>query len=126
MIHSFYKAALKRPDLVVRHLANYGALVRCEIGDVAKGVVTQAISGIAAFVLLLLALGLTGIATLLGVLEGRFHWALVAVPGVAFAGAGLAGFLATRSRVRKDVEQVREEVALDLKLMRTPQGDPNE
>ena len=84
MIHPIFKATLKHPALMLRHLANYGDLLRCEATDVGKGLIVQATAALVAAVALLLALGLTGVATMLGVLDGRFHWALVAVPATAW------------------------------------------
>lgn len=117
MIHPIFKTMLKRPELVMRHLANYADLLRCEMADVGKGLLVQACAGVLAVVSLLLALGLTGIAIMLGVLYGRSHWALVAVPAVPWLGALAGGLLASRSKVAEDVRDVREEVELDVKIL---------
>jgi len=117
MIHPVFKTLLKHPELVMRHLANYGDLLRCEMADAGKALLIQASAGVLAVVSLLLALGLTGIAVMLGVLYSRFHWVLVAVPAVAWLGALGGGLLASRSKVAKDVRDVREEVELDLKIL---------
>lgn len=61
MIHPIFKTALKRPDLVIHHLANYSELIRCE------GLLVQAGAAVLAFISLLVALSLTGVAVMLGV-----------------------------------------------------------
>ncbi|MDM0032264.1 hypothetical protein QTI33_09000 [Variovorax sp. J22P271] len=118
MIHPFFKTALKHPDLVVRHLANYMALLRCEAKDAGKGLLIQISAGVVAVISLLLALGLTGVAVMLGFLYGRFHWVLALVPALAWLCALTSGFMAVRSRVPQDVKDVREEVELDLRALR--------
>lgn len=117
MIHPIFMTTLKRPDLVFQHLANYADLLKCEAADIGKGLLVQAAAGVVAGVALILSLGLTGIAVMLGVLNGRFHWALVAVPAVAWLAAILAGLVAARSRIRDDVREVREEVERDLQIL---------
>ncbi|MDM0078501.1 phage holin family protein [Variovorax sp. J2P1-59] len=118
MIHPLFKAALKRPDLLLDHLANYAELIKCEAADAGKGLVVQATAGVAAAVTLLLALGLTGFGVMLGVFHGTFHWVLVAVPGVAWVGVIVGAVMASRSSVRQDIKDVRDEVERDLQLLR--------
>ncbi|MGJ7506308.1 hypothetical protein [Variovorax sp. GT1P44] len=118
MIHPIFKALLKRPELVVQHLANYVDLLKYELTDVGKGLLVQAVAGVVAAVSLLLALGLTGIAVMLGLLAGRFHWSLVGVPAVAWVGALVGGLLATRSKLREDVKGVSDEIERDVRVLR--------
>ncbi|MDM0022419.1 hypothetical protein [Variovorax saccharolyticus] len=117
MIHPLFKTTLKRPDLVARHLANYVDLVQCEASDIAKGLLVQGAAAIVAILSLLLALGLTGVSVMLGVLAGRFHWALVAVPAVAWLIALAGAIMARRSKLREDIKDVRDELELDLKVL---------
>ncbi|MDM0108847.1 hypothetical protein QTH97_28160 [Variovorax sp. J22R24] len=126
MIHPLFKAALKRPDLVLHHLANYGELLKCEAADAGKGLLVQAAAGVAAAVALLLALGLTGVAVMLGVLHGTFHWVLVAVPAVGWLGVIVGAVVATRSAVQRDIQDVRDEVERDLHLLRLAKELKNE
>ena len=118
MIHPLFNAALKRPDLLLHHLTNYAELVKCEAADAGKGLLVQAAAGVAAAVTLLLALGLTGVAVMLGVFHGTFHWVLVAVPAIAWVGVIVGGVMATRSSMRRDIKDVRDEVERDLQLLR--------
>ncbi|MDM0001194.1 hypothetical protein QTI24_21485 [Variovorax sp. J22P240] len=118
MIHPLFKAALKRPDLLIRHLANYGELLKCEAADAGKGLLVQAAAGVAAAMALVLALGLTGVAVMLGILQATFHWVLVAVPAVAWLCVMVGGLMAMRSVVRRDIQDVRDEVERDLRLIR--------
>ncbi|RZL93768.1 MAG: hypothetical protein EOP82_06600 [Variovorax sp.] len=118
MINPIFSTALKHPELVVRHLANYIELVRREAAEAGKGLVVQAIGGVVALVALLLAIALTGVAAMLGVMQGTFHWVLVVVPAVVWGIALLGVWLAMRSRLQQDIKDVREEVELDMNILR--------
>lgn len=117
MIHPIFVTALRRPELLVRHFSNYVALLRSEVNDIFKGVAGQAVAGILALVFVLLALGLTGVAAILAGID-RFHWVLVMVPGISWLCAIAATFVAMRSRLRKDINDVREEVEIDMTILR--------
>lgn len=84
MIQPLFMAVLRRPELLAVHAANYVALVKGEATDFGTSLAVRAASAAIAVVSLMLALGLTGIAVMLGVLNGSFHWVLVIVPGVAW------------------------------------------
>ena len=68
MWHPLFSAALRHPDLLAEHAANYGALVREELATATHGVVARLIAGAVAAVSALTALCLTGTAIMLGVL----------------------------------------------------------
>ena len=118
MIHPIFKAALKRPDLVFQHLANYVELLKEEAADLGKGLALQAVGAVAAIVALLLALGLTGVAVMQGVLHGTFNWVLVIVPGVAWLFVLIGVAIAMRSTLQGEIQDVRDEVASDLEVLR--------
>lgn len=119
MIHPIYMTALRRPDLVAAHLRNHVDLVKHEIADAGRSVAYKAAGAIVALVALLLALGLTGIAVMLGVLHGSFHWVLAAVPGVAWLLTLIGLVVALKSSVRDDVQEVKDELEADLAALRT-------
>ena len=121
MIHPIFKTALKCPDLVIRHLANYSELIRCEAVDIGKGLLVQAGAAVLALISLLVALGLTGVAAMLGVVYDRVHWALVVVRALAWLGVLIGGVLARQSHLRQDVRDVQEEIELDVKGLRLAQ-----
>jgi hypothetical protein len=119
MIHPIYMTALRRPDLVAAHLRNHVDLVKKEFADASRSVAYKAAGAIVALVALLLAMGLTGIALMLGALHGSFHWVLVAVPGVAWLLTAIGVAVAMKSSVRDDVQDVKDEIEADLAALRT-------
>ncbi|RYE69134.1 MAG: hypothetical protein EOO81_08770, partial [Oxalobacteraceae bacterium] len=75
-MHPIFSAALRRPDLLVDHASNYVALAKEEVSRTLDGVLKRIIGGAVAAIALILALGLTGFAIMLGMLDG-FAWSLV-------------------------------------------------
>ena len=117
MIHPISVAVLRRPDLLARHLANHAQLIRAEFTASKLALMRKAFAGVMAGVSLLLALGLSATAFMLGALQG-FHWALVAVPGVAWLSLAVCAVEATRAAVQAKAEDVLEQVEADLDLLR--------
>lgn len=116
MLHPIYGTVLGHPELVGDHLANYGALVKEEISSATRGVVSRLVAAVVAGVSALLALGLIGIALMLGALHG-FHWALVAVPVAAVLIAAIAGFIAARPSQFHPFNDLRAQVDADLNAL---------
>lgn len=119
MIHPIYMTALRRPDLVAAHLRNHVELVKKELGDAGRSIAYKVAGAIMALVALVLALGLTGTALMLGALHGSFHWALLAVPGVAWVLTIAGVIVAMKSSLRDDVQDVKDELEADLAVLRT-------
>jgi hypothetical protein len=117
MVHPIFSVILRRPDLLVRHLANHAELIRAEFAQAKRALVLKAVAGAMAAVALLLALGLSAVAVMLAVVE-RFHWALVAVPGVAWLIFIVCAVAATREAVPPKARDVREQVEADFDLLR--------
>ena len=109
--------ALRRPELLFTHLANYAELVKGEVSSLGTSLAIRAASAVVALVALLLALGLTGIAIMLGFLHDSFHWALVIVPGVAWLLVLVGVSLAMRSTVKEKVEDVKDEIEEDFRML---------
>ena len=101
MLHPIFSTVLGHPELVAEHLANYAALVRQETAQAGRG----------------LALGLIGVAVLLGVLHGSFHWVLVAVPGVAVVIAAFCAWYATRPSPSHGFDDLRSQLEADLQAL---------
>lgn len=122
MFHPVFKLVLGRPDLIAEHLANYGALVQQEAAETGRGFAAKVIAGLIALVSATLALGLTGVAVMLGGLHGSFHWVLVIVPGVAVLVAAVCGWVAVRPVANRGFADVRAQVEADIRAMRTAGG----
>lgn len=114
MLHPIFSTVLGHPDLVAEHLANYAALVREESSQAGRGIAGRIIAAVLAVATVTLALGLIGVAVLLGVMHGSFHWVLVAVPGVALVLAGICAWLAARPFPAYGFDDLREQVHADL------------
>jgi uncharacterized membrane protein len=118
MFHPIFSTVLGHPDLVAEHLANYGALIRQETQEASHGVVAKVIAGVLAAVSGMLALGLIGIAVMLGVLHGSFHWVLVAVPAVAVLVAVGSALVAARPRPFHAFSDLRSQLDADVQALR--------
>ncbi|MDN4592256.1 hypothetical protein DBA29_27680 [Xenophilus aerolatus] len=118
MLHPIFRAVLRRPDLLAVHLANYVELLKGEAVSLATSWAVRVAGGAVAVVSAVLALGLTGVAVMLGFLHGSFHWVLAAIPGAAWVLAASGVALAMRSTTKEKVDDVKEEVEADLSVLR--------
>lgn len=122
MLHPIYATVISRPDLVADHLAAYAALV-CEEAassgnDLKQRAIGLAIAGLSA----LLALVFCGVAVMLGVLQGQFHWVLAAVPGAMLAVALIALVSSRRPPPGQRFAELRRQMASDVDLLRAAGG----
>ena len=114
MFHPIFSTVLRHPGLFVEHASNYAALLRLEAAEASKGLIGRLVAGVLAAVAGMLALGLTGTAIMLGVVQGGFHWVLVAVPGVSAAIALIAGYVAVRPIEFHGFNELRAQVDADI------------
>lgn len=108
---------LGHPALVAEHIANYGALIKDEAAQASRGLVARLIAGVLAAVSAMLALGLIGIAVMLGVLHGSFHWVLVIVPGVAVVVAIVAACIAARPSEFHGFNDLKAQLDADVQAL---------
>jgi hypothetical protein len=81
MIHPIFSVLVRRPELVMDHVAGYAALVQEEASTVGVEVAKRAIAWGVAVLGLIVFLLLAGVAIMLGAMLDEFHWTLVVVPG---------------------------------------------
>ena len=117
MLHPIFSTVLGHPDLVAEHLANYAALVKDEATQAGRNAIARIIAGVLAAVAGMLALGLIGIAVMLGMLHGSFHWVLVLVPSAAVLIALVAAYIATRPSQFHGFAELRAQVDADIEAM---------
>lgn len=117
MLHPIFSTVLGHPELVATHLANYAALVRQETAQAGRGLVARIVAGVLAAASAMLALGLIGVAVLLGVLHGSFHWVLVAVPGVAILIAAVCAWYAMRPSPSHGFDDLRSQLDADFQAL---------
>ncbi|WP_432727270.1 hypothetical protein [Variovorax sp. W6] len=118
MLHPIFSTVLGHPELVAEHLANYAALVRQESAQAGRGIAARIVAAVLAVATITLALGLIGVAILLGVMHGSFHWVLVAVPGVAVVIAAICTWYAMRPAPNYAFEDLRSQLDADLQALR--------
>jgi hypothetical protein len=123
MLHPIFSTVLGHPELVAEHLANYAALVRQETAQAGRGLVARLVAGVLAAASAMLALGLIGVAVLLGVLHGSFHWVLVIVPGVAVLIAAFCTWYATRPSPGHGFDDLRAQLDADLQALHNAGAD---
>ncbi|AGU51343.1 hypothetical protein VAPA_1c42670 [Variovorax paradoxus B4] len=117
MLHPIFSTVLGHPELIADHAANYAALIRQEASEAGRGLVARIVAGVLAAASAMLALGLIGVAVLLGVLQGSFHWVLVVVPGVALVIAAICAWMAARPFPGYGFDDLRAQVDADLRAL---------
>jgi uncharacterized membrane protein len=117
MLHPIFSTVLGHPELVAEHIANYAALTRQEAAEAGRGLVARIVAGVLAVASATLALGLIGVAVLLGVLHGSFHWVLVIVPGVALVIAAVCAYIAARPSPIYGFDDLRAQLDADLQAL---------
>ncbi|MGJ7582633.1 hypothetical protein ACSFA3_20850 [Variovorax sp. RHLX14] len=120
-MHPIFSAALRRPDLLADHASNYIALAREEVSQTVRGLVVRAVGGVVVAIALPLALGFSGVAFMLGALNG-FARILLIVPGLTFVIAAIGGYLATRPGVAEGVLEMKVQFDADMAAMRLAGG----
>lgn len=118
MLHPIYGTVLGHPELVGDHIANYGALIKEEAAQAGRGLVARLVAGVVAAVSAMLALGLIGIAVMVGTLHGSFHWVLVLVPAAAVVMALAAAYVASRPAEFHAFDDLRAQLEADLSVLR--------
>jgi len=83
MLHPLFTLLIRKPELVMEHLAGYGALVHEEVTDVGVQLVSRIAAWAVMAVMAIFFMIMTGVAIMLGFALNTFHWALVLVPGFA-------------------------------------------
>ena len=119
ILHPIFSVLIHKPELVFDHVAGYAALVQEEAssvgGEVARRVIAWAVAGVGAIVFLVLA----GVAAMLGVMQGEFHWILVAVPAVPLVLALLAWNVARKRLPTQAFAELKAQLDADAQTLRT-------
>ena len=118
MVHPIFSVLISRPELVVDHVAGYAALARDEASTVGLEVAKRAIAWAVAVFGFAMFLVLTGVAVMLGAMQGQFHVALVLVPGVALVIAAAAAMLARKRLPEKAFTELKAQLEADAQALR--------
>lgn len=120
MIYALLKALILKPQLLAEHLRNYGELVREEARDTARLWAIKAAALLVCAIGMLVFLTLTGVAVMLGIMQGRYHWVLVAVPAVPLVLAVVALAIASRKAEKSSVGTIKQQFAADMQALTGP------
>ena len=117
MLHPLFSTLIQRPDLLVEHLAAYGALIRVETSLACSSLLKRSIAWVLVGVFALMFMLLTGVAVMLGVMQNQFQWVLVIVPGVTLLMTLLAYLTANASVVQDSFTECRAQIRSDLRAL---------
>ena len=119
MLHPLFSTLIKRPDLIADHVAGYTQLLQEEGTQASGEVVSKIIAWFAAAILIIMCLGLSGVAVMLGVMQNQFSWILVAVPGSVFIAAVLAVIRAKKPFKSEKFPEFRAQLDSDIRALRS-------
>lgn len=119
MVHPIFSVLITRPELVMDHVAGYAALVQEEASSVGVQVAKRVIAWGVAVLGLVVFLVLAGVAAMLGVMQGEFHWILVIAPGSALLLSVLAWNVARQRLPSKAFTELKAQLDADAQALRT-------
>lgn len=117
MLHPFISTLIRRPDLVLDHIAGYTSLAREETGALAGRALWRVVAWGVVFITGLVAVMLAGTAAMLGAIQDSFHWALVAVPAIPLAIALAALGVALRPLPTNGLAHIKEQLQADFDVL---------
>jgi len=118
MLHPLFTLLIRKPELVVEHLAGYGALVHEEVSDVGVQLATRMAAWGAMVVMASVFVTLTGVAVMLGFAMQTCHWALVVVPAVALLATGGCFLYARTPMPATRFDGLKAQIDADVQAMR--------
>jgi len=118
MLHPIFSVLIRKPQLVMAHLAGYAGLIRDEASLVGSQVVGCAVAAAVAVVGALVFLILAGVAAMLAAIQ-QFHWALLVVPAIPLAVAIAATLTAVRKIPHQPFTELRTQLDADVETLRT-------
>lgn len=119
MLHPIFSVLIRRPDLLADHLASYAAMAREEVDTIGVELVRRALAWGVAVMAFIAFLVLAGTAAMLGVMQGRFHWMLLLVPGTVLALAFVAFLQARQKLPHPALSELRAQLEADAQTLRT-------
>ena len=117
MLHPIFSTVLGHPELIADHVANYAALARLETAQASRGLIARIVAGALAAASAMPALGLIGVAAMLGALHGSVHWVLFVVPGIAVLVALVAAYVASRPSEFHAFSDLRAQLDADVQAL---------
>ena len=118
MVHPIFSVLVSRPELVVDHLSGYAALAQQEASALGVELVRRAVAWAVAAASFIVFLVLAGVAVMLGVMQGEFHWVLILAPGVALALGLVSMGIARKSLPSQIFTELRGQLEADAQALR--------
>ncbi len=118
MLHPLFSTVIQRPDLVADHVSAYAALFNQEVKAIGTNVATRIAAWILAVLCGFLFLSLAGGAVMLGFINNQFHWALVAVPGLALLLTIVAFLKARQPMPQEHFPELKAQLDNDVRALR--------
>ncbi|WP_372826119.1 hypothetical protein [Polaromonas sp.] len=119
MLHPFFSTLIRRPNLLVDHLAGYAELIQQEASEAGSDLIERIVAWVLVLVCATVFLILTGVALMLGMVLDQFHWVLVAVPALVLALVVAAFLKARKPLLRKQFAEVKAQVDRDARAWRS-------
>ena len=120
MIYALLKALILKPQLLTAHVRNYGEFVRSEMqGTVRQWAITAAAWATFAIGMLVFVL-LCGVAAMIGMLHGQYHWILIVVPAIPLLLAVAALIVALRKTEGSSIDTIKQQFAADMQALNGP------
>lgn len=118
MPHPFISTLVRRPHLLIDHLAGYAELIREEASEAGADFLGRAMAWVMVAVCAIVFLVLTGVALMLAMVTTPFHWALVAVP-LAVLVLMMVALLKARKPMPSHFAEIRAQVDRDAQALRS-------
>ena len=115
VLHPLLSVLVRRPDLVLAHLAGYATLIREEASATGSAIVRRALAWAVAILSFTVFLVLAGVAAMLAAL----HWVLLLVPGIALVLSVLAWAQARQKLPAEALSELRSQLDADIEILRT-------
>jgi len=119
MLHPFISTLIRRPHLLIDHLAGYAELIREEASEAGTDFLGRVIAWVMVAVFAVVFLILTGVALMLAMVTSPFHWALVAVPLAVLILMVVALLRARKPSLASHFAEVKAQVDRDTQALRS-------
>ena len=119
MLHPFISTLIRRPHLLIDHLAGYAELIREEASEAGTDFLGRVIAWVMVAVFAVVFLILTGVALMLAMVTSPFHWALVAVPLTVLILMVVALLRARKPSLSSHFAEVKAQVDRDAQALRS-------
>lgn len=123
LLHPIFSVIVRRPQLLVEHLAAYGSLVHQEASVVGNHLVRRIVAWGVAVLSFSIFLTLAGVAAMIGVTNGEPHWVLFVIPGLALLVTMIAAIFGVKPLPPEPFKELKAQVEADARALRVAGDD---